>query len=101
MEKVTLFRGLRTYHEKLGDRLPPVPYFSPDCSLLLSLPCSKITVILEPSGFCQTNVAISENKAGLGSLVGVNRTVAQFYKQIARLLALHRDISGVRRRSPS
>jgi hypothetical protein len=29
------------------------------------------------------SVTISKNKAGLGSLVGVNRTVAQFYKQIA------------------
>ncbi len=34
------------------------------------------------------SVTISENKTGLGSLVGVNRTVAQLYKQIASVLAL-------------
>ncbi|MBD2341254.1 hypothetical protein H6G64_30345 [Calothrix sp. FACHB-156] len=28
------------------------------------------------------SVTISENQTGLGSLVGVNRTVAQLYKQI-------------------
>ncbi|MDZ8221740.1 hypothetical protein [Nostoc sp. ChiVER01] len=39
------------------DRLPHVYYFNPDCSLLLSLSCSKVTVIFEPSGFFQTNVA--------------------------------------------
>ncbi|MBW4480033.1 MAG: hypothetical protein KME54_25150 [Tolypothrix brevis GSE-NOS-MK-07-07A] len=37
-------------------------------------------------------MTISKNKTGLGGLVGVNRTVAQLYKQIASNLALHRDI---------
>ncbi|MDZ8135800.1 MAG: hypothetical protein RM049_10930 [Nostoc sp. DedQUE04] len=40
------------------DRLPLVSYFNPDCDLSLSLSCSKMTVILEPSGFSQTKVAI-------------------------------------------
>ncbi|MHC5718195.1 MAG: hypothetical protein ACYTX0_40445 [Nostoc sp.] len=34
------------------------------------------------------SVTISKNKTELGSLVGVNRTVAQLYKQIASVLAL-------------
>jgi hypothetical protein len=40
------------------------------------------------------SVTISKNQTGLGSLVGVNRTVAQLYKLIASVLALHRDISN-------
>ncbi|MEH1774074.1 hypothetical protein [Nostoc sp.] len=48
------------WHNRLlvRDRLPLVSYFNPDCALLLSLSYSKVTLILEPSGFSQTNVAI-------------------------------------------
>ncbi|MBH8565903.1 hypothetical protein I8748_27680 [Nostoc sp. CENA67] len=40
----------------------PFPYFSPDCSLLLSLLFSKVAVILEPSGFSQTKDATVEER---------------------------------------